>query len=194
MSLPLPSVPPVQYWPNFLSSAEADQLLSQSLDLPWEQHEITLFGRLHPVPRLEILVGDSSDYGYRYSGSVNLRAIPWPSFLMPLRDRIQLTTGYYYQVAMGNFYRTGQDSNGYHADDEPELGENPAIASLSLGASRTFRLKPKSEKGRSWAIALHHGDLLLMEPGCQAHWVHALPKTKRVQTHRINWTFRPSLF
>ncbi|MCM1981510.1 alpha-ketoglutarate-dependent dioxygenase AlkB family protein [Lyngbya confervoides] len=184
-------VPPLVYWPGFLPKAQADRLLTLSLDLPWQQQQITIFGKQRPVPRLESYFGDSTAYHYGYSNSVSWQAAPWPDFLADLRSQVEVVTGYAYQVGMGNLYRDGNDSNGYHADDEPELGEDPAIASVSLGATRTFRLKRRKKGAKSWGIALHHGDLLLMQPGCQRNWIHTVPKTARPCGPRINWTFRP---
>jgi alkylated DNA repair dioxygenase AlkB len=181
---------PIVLDPLFLKRNEADRLLAQSLALEWRQCSIRMWGKLLPVPRLEVLFGDRA-FAYTYSDSVQHQAQPWPDFLKTLRDRITAETGHSFQVALGNFYRHGQDSNGYHADDEPELGHNPAIASVSLGATRTFRLKRKGKHQTSVGIELTHGSLLLMLPGCQQEWVHTIPKTKKEVGPRINWTFRP---
>lgn len=175
---------------HFLDVDEANVLLVQSLALEWQQCSIRMWGKLLPVPRLELLFGDRA-FRYTYSDSVQHQAQPWPDFLKTLRDRITAATGYSFQVALGNLYRHGQDSNGYHADDEPELGHNPAIASISLGATRTFRLKRKGTQQLSVGLELTHGSLLLMLPGCQEAWVHTIPKTKKVVGPRVNWTFRP---
>jgi alkylated DNA repair dioxygenase AlkB len=182
--------PPVQYWPGFLAGVEADQLFQESRALAWVHNQLPILGKLVPLPRLEQMFGDSETYRYIYSGSVEFKAKPWPPFLADLRTKVEALTGYPYQVGVGNLYRSGQDSIGYHADDEPSLGQQPAIASLSLGATRTFRLKRKSG-GPSYPYNLSHGDLLLMQPGCQENWVHALPKTSKFCGIRINWTFRP---
>lgn len=182
---------PVKYWPGFLSIPQADALLKQSLALDWQQNQIIMFGKPQVLPRLEVMFGDSEDYFYIYSGSVELRAKQWPPFLTQLKALVESTTGYEYQVAIGNQYRNGQDSNGYHADDEPTMGVKPAIASISLGATRTFRIKEKGKGSSSHAYQLGHGDLLLMEPGCQESWVHAVPKSDKPCGVRINWTFRP---
>jgi alkylated DNA repair dioxygenase AlkB len=185
-----PSELPICFYPDFLSLAEADAALEQSLTLAWRQVSIRMLGKTLPVPRLEILFGDAP-FSYVYSDSVQHQAEPWPEFLGTLRDRIEGLTDYSFQVALGNLYRNGQDSNGYHADDEPELGESPAIASLSLGAARTFRLKRRGKGQPSMGLELTHGSLLIMLPGCQEAWVHAIPKTKKVNEPRVNWTFRP---
>ncbi len=182
--------PPIQYWPGFLDGAEADRLFQESRALVWLQNQFPLLGKLVPLPRLELMFGDCETYRYIYSGSVEFEAKPWPPFLADVRTKVQACTAYHYQAGVGNLYRSGQDSIGYHADDEPSLGQQPAIASLSLGATRTFRLKRKSG-GPSYTYKLSHGDLLLMQPGCQENWVHALPKTSKFCGVRINWTFRP---
>ena len=182
--------PPVTYWPGFFSRVEADQIMQRSLTLEWHQNQFPMMGKTIPLPRQEAMFGDSESYFYTYSGSVELRAKLWPPFLAELKARVQEQTGYDYQVAIGNLYRNGQDSMGYHADDEATLGKSPAIASISLGATRQFRLKWK-QGGASHRYDLSHGDLLLMLPGCQENWVHAVPKTERTHAARINWTFRP---
>ncbi len=185
---------PVDYWPSFLSPKEAKQLLQCSLQLEWQQHQMKILGRVTNLPRLEMFVGDSQDFEYLYSGQVSLKAQPWPTWLKEIRDRIEMTTGYSYRVAVGNYYRDGQDSIGYHSDDEPHLGPEAAIASLSLGATRRFLIKPKTRSGvKAKSYDLTHGSLLLMGPGCQEKWVHAVPKTQRNVSVRINWTFRPHI-
>jgi alkylated DNA repair dioxygenase AlkB len=188
--LDLCDAPPVQYWPGFLNRTQADALLEQSLGLEWQQNHMKMFNKPIALPRLEAMFGDSEKYFYVYSGSVELRAKPWPTFLCNLRNQVQNQTGHCYQVVIGNHYRSAQDSIGYHADDEPTLGPKPAIASISLGATRSFKMKRK-EGRKSFSYDLSHGDLLLMLPGCQESWVHAVPKSTRSCGVRVNWTFRP---
>jgi alkylated DNA repair dioxygenase AlkB len=185
--------PPVTYWPGFLNRSEADQLMQQSLALEWYQNQFPVMGKQIPLPRKEAMFGDSESYFYIYSGSVELRAKLWPQFLCELRTKVQNQTGHLYQVVIGNLYRNGQDSISYHADNEPTLGPSPVIASMSLGATRQFKLKRK-QGGPGYQYDLSHGDLLLMLPGCQEAqeaWVHAVPKSERSHAARINWTFRP---
>lgn len=184
--------PPVQYWPGFLNHSEADALLAQSLELKWQQNNMQMFGKPVMLPRLETMFGDSPKIFYIYSNSVELHANPWPPFLAELRAQVEAQTNYRFALAIGNQYRSAQDSIGYHADDEPTLGLRPAIASISLGATRQFKLKRK-EGGQTYAYDLGHGDLLLMLPGCQEDWVHAVPKSARACTAGVNWTFRPYL-
>ena len=182
--------PPIIYWSGFLGRVEADWMMQQSLALEWHQNKFPIMGKSIPLPRQEAMFGDSESYFYVYSGSVELRAKLWTPFLLDLRAQIEAKTGYEYQVAIGNHYRSAQDSIGYHADDEPTLGLKPAIASISLGATRSFKMKRK-EGGKSYSYDLSHGDLLLMLPGCQEDWVHAVPKSARSCGVRVNWTFRP---
>jgi alkylated DNA repair dioxygenase AlkB len=181
-------MPPVTYWPGFLDRIEADLLMA----LEWHQNQFRMMGQFIPLPRQEAMFGDSKSYFYVYSKSVELRAKLWTPFLLELRDQIEAKTGYQYQVAIGNHYRSAQDSISFHADDERTLGPRPAIASISLGATRSFKMKRK-EGGQIYSYDLSHGDLLLMLPGCQEEWVHAVPKSARSSGIRINWTFRPYL-
>jgi alkylated DNA repair dioxygenase AlkB len=183
-------MPPVTYWPGFLSRIEADRMMRQSLALEWHQNQFPMMGKFIPLPRQEAMFGDSKSYFYVYSGSVELRAKLWTPFLLKLRTQVEVKTGYKYQVVIGNHYRNEKDSIGFHADDEPTLGPKSAIASISLGATRSFKLKRK-DGGPSYSYDLSHGDLMLMLPGCQEDWVHAVPKSSRSSAARINWTFRP---
>ena len=186
-------MPLVRVYPDFLGVAEADVLLERSLALDWQQNQIRMFSRWLPLPRLEIMFGDSANYRYLYSGSVELMARSWQEapFLRELRDRLEVFTGYRYQLAFGNQYRSGRDHMGYHSDDEPSLGVKPAIASISLGATRVFKLRSRLGKAKPVSYELTHGSLVVMEPGCQEAYQHAVMKTARDVGVRVNWTFRP---
>jgi alkylated DNA repair dioxygenase AlkB len=128
---------------------------------------------------------------YTYSG-VTHAAIPWTPALAEVRRRVEEASGAPFNSVLLNYYRDGADSMGYHADDEEELGVNPVIASISLGAVRQFFLKhPKS--GEKLKYDLAHGSLLVMGGTCQHHWVHAVPKAKTALGERINLTFRKIL-
>jgi 2OG-Fe(II) oxygenase superfamily len=109
-------MPPVMYWPGFLGRIEADRMMQQSLALEWHQNKFPMMGKFIPLPRQEAMFGDSESYFYVYSGSVELRAKLWTPFLLELRTQVEAKTGYQYQVAIGNHYRNGQDSIGFHAD------------------------------------------------------------------------------
>jgi alkylated DNA repair dioxygenase AlkB len=172
----------------WLPRSEADRLL-QALGeaVPWEVHRIRLFGREHPSPRLSCWIGDPGT-AYRYSGSV-FEPRPWPSALVPLRERLDGELGAGFNSVLANLYRDGRDCMGWHSDAEPELGPAPVIASLSLGATRRFSFKHRAT-GRTLALDLPHGSLLVMAGATQRHYRHALPRTARPVGVRINLTFR----
>ncbi|MBW4428543.1 MAG: alpha-ketoglutarate-dependent dioxygenase AlkB [Nostoc desertorum CM1-VF14] len=179
---------PVTYYPDFLNQELANSLYQHCLKLEWQQNQIRMLGKTMPVPRLECIYGN---YGcdYLYSNSVFLKPLWWTEALQVMRDRITGLTGYKFRIVIGNQYRSGQDSIGWHADNEPSMGSNPAIASVSLGSCRKFQIKPRN--GRPTDFWLEHGSLLVMHPGCQSTHVHQVPKTNKVVSTRINLTFRP---
>ena len=180
----------VDFYPNFLSQTEADALLIASQNLEWQQNSIKMFGKPILNPRLEAIYGDNG-CDYSYSG-VLLSVSPWVDCLKDLRDRIELFTGYQYHIVIGNRYRDGKDSIGWHSDKQSSLGLNPAIASISLGVTRKFSVKPR-QGGEVQHFDLEHGSLILMHSGCQTTHVHQVPKQLKVTEERINWTFRPHI-
>ena len=183
--------------PSFLPPREADALLVQlTTEVAWEQRAIRIFGQEIPQPRLTAWYGDPAAR-YAYSGLV-WEPRPWTPTLAALRQQVEAATGASFNSVLLNHYRDGRDSMGWHADDEPELGPAPVIASLSLGATRRFRLRPvRSGPGAGadlapppLALDLPGGSLLLMRGPTQQHWQHALPKTARPVGARLNLTFR----
>lgn len=155
-----------------------------------------MFGRLHPVPRQVAWYADPG-CAYRYSGLCH-GAAPWTPPLADLRQQLRQRLGFDFNSLLLNRYRSGADRMGWHADDEPELEAGHPIASLSLGASRTLRFRPRPpRRGQSSAalpepfgLDLGDGDLLLMEAPTQLHWQHGLPPRLRLQQERFNLTFR----
>ena len=176
------------YYPNFIGRDEHDALMtSLQNSAPWRDDVITIFGRTHPVPRRTALFGDP---GAKYSYSrITLTPHPWPDALQLVRSRIEDLTRAPFNAVLVNLYRNGRDSNGWHADDEVELGEQPVIASVSLGASRTMRFKRRDGRSR-WSLALTAGSLLVMSGDSQSAWLHTIPKQLRIDEPRINLTFR----
>ena len=178
----------IYYDPRFLEQEESDaffRALQQHIN--WQQESIRMFGRELPMPRLTAWYGDK---GYTYSGLYNAPQ-PWVPVLQELKEKVERASGHLYNSVLLNFYRHGNDSMGWHADNEPELGEEPAIASLSLGGERRFSLKHRTRKDLEPVhITLAHGSLLLMQGPTQHHWLHHIPKTKRPVQPRINLTFR----
>ena len=165
-------------------------VLMQALQagLPWEVHHIRLFGRQVASPRLSCWIGDAGAV-YRYSGA-SFVPHPWPPALAALRDRLQGELGRPFNSVLANRYRDGRDAMGWHSDNEPELGAEPLIASLSLGAVRRFVLRRRDDPARKLALDLEPGSLLLMGGDTQRCWKHALPRTARRVGERINLTFR----
>lgn len=187
-TIDLPPKGRLRYWPRWIDGKEADRLLalwSQSLD--WQQRPIRLFGREIMQPRLTCFYGDSG-VRYRYSGKT-LLADPWPEELKRLSVRLSRELDQTLNSVLCNLYRDGADSMGWHADDEPELGVDPMIASVSLGQVRRFRLKPRGG-GKAMTLKLDHGSLLVMSGDLQRHWLHELPKSRQAIDPRINLTFR----
>ena len=176
------------YYPHFLSQKEADTLLAKALnEFPWQGGEIKIFGKTYAIPRREVYFGDEGKH-YSYSGKT-LSLVPWQKDIFQVKSALEKTFDIKLNACLANLYRDGLDSNGWHADDEPELGEQPIIASISLGATRKFQIKHKKTTEKS-AIDLTHGSLLLMGKGMQTQYKHQIPKQKKVSQPRVNLTFR----
>jgi len=175
---------------DFLTHAESDAYFSKLLDLvAWEQHVIRIRGREVASPRLSAWYGDPGAH-YRYSG-LSLEPLPWLPPIAELKARVEAVCEAPFNSVLLNLYRDGADSMGWHSDDEPELGERPLIASLSLGGSRRFRLRHRGRKElEPVAIELECGSLLIMQGDTQRFWKHQVPKTRRTVAPRINLTFR----
>jgi alkylated DNA repair dioxygenase AlkB len=177
------------FLPDFLPSSEADQFFKELKDeVEWEQKSIRIFGKEVPEPRLTAWYGDPAAL-YTYSG-ITMKPLPWIPALEALRNRIETITSATFNSALLNYYRSGQDSMGWHRDNEKELGPEPVIASLSLGAQRDFQIRNYQYKNQKLEIPLNHGSLLIMRGRMQENWQHAVPKRKNSQTERINITFR----
>ena len=177
----------IEYRRGWLPQGEANALFGHLLEaVPWEVHRIRMFGRWVDSPRLSCWMGDE-DAAYRYSG-VRFEPRPWSPALADVRQRLEAECGARFNSVLANLYRDGRDAMGWHRDDEPELGESPLIASLSLGATRRFLLK-EAQSNRH-AIDLSSGDLLLMSGASQRRYRHSLPRTAKAVGARINLTFR----
>ncbi len=175
---------------DFLTRPQSDAYFAELLDLvEWTQQIIRIRGREVASPRLSAWYGDP-DAHYSYSG-LSLSPRPWLPVILELKTRVEAVCNSPFNSVLLNLYRDGADSMGWHSDDEPELGERPVIASLSLGATRRFRLRHRRRKDlEPVAIDLENGSLLIMEGDTQRCWKHQLPKSKRVAEPRVNLTFR----
>ena len=175
------------YHPKFIPLNKSNDLLNQWTDeLHWVQSKIKLFGQQRAIPRLNAWYGEKP---YSYSG-VNFTSRAWTPEMLDIKQRIESFTQSQFNSVLANYYRNGQDCMGWHSDDEKSLGENPLIASVSLGATRRFTIRNKSNKSDKQELPLEHGSLLLMLGTTQADWQHAIPRTKKCQAKRINLTFR----
>lgn len=176
-------------WPRAFGSSEASRLFDElRAGVQWQHEEILIFGQRRPVPRLVAWHGDPGA-SYVYSGTDH-HPEPWTPVLELIRKRASALTGATFNAVLLNLYRDGRDGMGWHADDEPELGCNPVIASVSLGAERRFCLRHRCRKDLKVDLVLPHGSLLCMGGPTQHHWVHALPKTRLPVGERINLTLR----
>jgi len=179
----------ISYIPDFYDIKKAGRFFSILLnESPWKTETIKVFGRTFEQPRLTAWYGEEGT-SYSYSNIV-MHPIPFTDLLMEIKMEIEYISGEQFNSCLLNLYRNGQDSNGWHSDDEKELGSNPVIASLSLGQSRMFHLRHKQDKSLKHKIELISGSLLLMRGETQHFWQHQLPKTKRKIDPRINLTFR----
>ncbi|WP_244216307.1 alpha-ketoglutarate-dependent dioxygenase AlkB family protein [Phytopseudomonas daroniae] len=177
------------YLPAWLDNATADRWLEQLVsETPWQQPEVMLFGRRHPVPRLLAWYGDA-EASYRYSGMTH-QPLPWTPLLVEIRQRVVNALGRPLNGALLNYYRDGQDSMGWHSDDERELGDAPLVVSLSLGGARRFDLRRKGHSRIEHSLMLEHGSLLVMGGQTQHHWQHQVAKTRKPCAPRLNLTFR----
>jgi alkylated DNA repair dioxygenase AlkB len=179
----------VRLWRLAFPPAEADELLSLlRTRIDWQQENIVIFGERRHVPRLVAWHGDPGT-AYTYSGTAH-EPLPWIPELQRVRHRAEELSGHRYNSVLLNLYRDGRDGMGWHADDEPELGREPVIASVSLGATRRFKLRHRRSRIAASTLDLAHGDLLLMAGQTQHAYVHAVPKTARPVGERVNLTFR----
>ncbi|AZR32417.1 alpha-ketoglutarate-dependent dioxygenase AlkB family protein [Xanthomonas vasicola] len=179
----------IHWWRGWLPPVQADALMQALLaQAQWEVHRIRLFGRMVDSPRLSSWIGEP-EASYRYSG-IRFSPQPWLAVLQPVRTRLEDETSYQFNSVLVNRYRSGSDAMGWHSDDEPELGAQPLIASLSLGATRRFAFKHRDDAAVKQALELGRGDLLLMGGDTQRHYKHALPRTAKPVGERINLTFR----
>jgi alkylated DNA repair dioxygenase AlkB len=189
-SLPLADAK-VQYLANWLDNETADALLYLfQRELEWSEGEIKIFGKKIKIPRLQAWYGDAGT-NYAYSGVI-MHPIPWHDELQTLKARCEHQCGSAFNSVLANLYRDGQDSMGMHSDDEPELGIEPIIASVSLGEVRNFDFKHKVN-GDKFRLPLEHGSLLIMSGKTQQYWRHGIAKTKKQIEPRINFTFRQIL-
>ena len=177
------------YIPNFLSDKIALEYFDTlKKDTSWQEDDITIFGKTYKQPRLTALYGESKK-PYSYS-NITMQPVQLTKTLSKLKMLVEKEANVKFSSVLLNLYRNGNDSNGWHADNEKELGTNPIIASLSLGTDRIFQFKHRRIKSEKHKIVLENGSLLIMSGKMQHNWLHQIPKTKKTIGERINLTFR----
>ncbi|MGH8476127.1 MAG: alpha-ketoglutarate-dependent dioxygenase AlkB family protein [Methylococcales bacterium] len=173
---------------HFIAAEEAWAMHERLLhELVWSAESIRIYGKSIQSPRLLSWVGDP-DCEYRYSGIVH-EPLPWHPVLFELKTRLEDCTGQAFNSVLCNLYRDGNDSLGWHADNEKELGRNPIIGSVSLGDTRTIRIRHK-KSGAAHNIEMNNGSLIIMAGCLQQYWRHCVPKASKVVQARINLSFR----
>ncbi|HSI11971.1 MAG TPA: alpha-ketoglutarate-dependent dioxygenase AlkB [Chthoniobacter sp.] len=187
----LPHDGTVNYHGPVLGIAEADRYLAALLtNVPWKSDELVIFGR-HIVTSRQVAWFGDAGCAYTYSGTTK-QAVPWNAELRELKALVEKLTQCTYNSCLANLYHDGSEGMAWHSDDEKELAPSATIASLSFGAERKFSFKHKRTQ-ETTSLMLEHGSLLAMRHTTQLHWLHSLPKTKKIATPRINLTFRTIL-
>jgi len=177
------------FYAPFFNQAVSNQYLNDLLHtIPWQLDTIQLYGKKHPLPRLNAWFGDPGTE-YTYSG-ITLQPEPWTSELLAIKYTIEQFTNCSFNSVLINRYRSGTDYIGWHSDNEKSLGLNPVIASLSFGASRKFKLRHQNNHLLQHELLLTHGSLLIMKGATQHNWKHCLPKARKINEERLNLTFR----
>jgi alkylated DNA repair dioxygenase AlkB len=179
----------IEYYPNVFDAEKANLLFKKLYqEIPWQQDNITVFGKNHLQPRLTALFGNEGK-PYSYSNII-MQPHAWNPILTFIKEEVEAISQEQFTTVLLNLYRNGKDNNGWHADNEKELGRNPVIASVSFGAERTFYLQHNSIKEAKLKISLAHGSLLVMKGETQHFWKHQIAKTAKPINPRINLTFR----
>ena len=187
MQFPMKDAEVVLY-PEFFSTEESSLFTTLQESIPWKQEAIKLYGKTVPTPRLTAWHGDT-EARYSYSNIIH-EPEPWTPELLEIKRRIETVCNSRFNFVLLNLYREGRDSMSWHSDDEPELGVNPIIGSVSFGASRRFHFQHKLDALLRQSVDLTDGSLLIMGGATQHFWRHQLPKTARPIAPRINLTFR----
>ncbi|MFL5745606.1 MAG: alpha-ketoglutarate-dependent dioxygenase AlkB family protein [Niastella sp.] len=184
----LPQDGTVNYYGKLLTVKQADHYLDKLLTtIHWKNDEAVIFGR-HIITKRKVAWYGNDNYDYTYS-KITRHALKWTQELLELKQLVEKKTGDSFNSCLLNLYHNGDEGMAWHRDDEKTLGENSAIASFSFGAERRFSFRHRQTK-ETISMMLEHGSLLVMKGATQTHWLHCLPKSKRITTPRVNLTFR----
>ena len=178
----------VNYYGKVLQHKEANDYLDRLLTtIEWKNDEAVIFGK-HIITKRKVAWYGDSNFLYTYSNTTK-QALAWTKELAALKQIVEGLTGATFNSCLLNLYHNGDEGMAWHSDDERSLGRNTTIASFSFGAERRFSFKHKKNK-QTGSIFLEHGSLLVMKDATQTHWLHSLPKSKKINRPRINLTFR----
>lgn len=178
---------PFTYIPDYLNVQQQAALMTESSSYPFVKPRIQLYGKSYQIPRSQVWFGDDGcDYLY---SSLFIKSQAWPKYANKLRNKLNKDFDTFYNGVLVNLYQDGRDSMGWHSDNEKELVKEADIASISLGASRSFVMRNNSTQ-QKMQLELHSGDLLIMHAPMQDEWQHALPRRMKVRSPRISYTFR----
>lgn len=187
----LPNDGTVHYLGMILNQEQANHYLHQLLrEVPWKNDEAIIYGK-HIITKRKVAWYGDKGFAYTYSNTTKL-ALPWTKSLFELKTKVETVTHQKFNSCLLNLYHDGSEGMTWHSDDEEALGKNTTIASLSLGAERKFSFKHKRTK-QTVSLILENSGLLVMKDETQTHWLHSLPKTKKVMRPRVNLTFRTFL-
>jgi len=179
----------VRYYPQFFNNESSNRYLRLLLKtIEWQEDTIKVFGKTYLQPRLTALYANNLN-SYTYS-NITMYPLMFTDDLLEIKSAIENEIDTIFTSCLANLYRNGQDSNGWHADNEKELGNQPIIASVTFGVERIFHFKHKKDNTLKTKLLLKHGSLLVMKGDTQNYWLHQLPKTKKRIAERINLTFR----
>jgi alkylated DNA repair dioxygenase AlkB len=185
----LPKEGEVYVHQQFFSKEESDRYMDYLINqVPWQQDQMKIYGKEVKLPRLTAWIGEhEKDYSY---SRISMKTNPWTPELLEIRSRVEKASGIHFTSVLLNYYRNGNDHVSWHRDNEKVLRVNPVIASVSFGATRTFRFRHVEDKKLVRSTELHHGTYVLMKGETQHRWEHEVPKTKKVLAPRISLTFR----
>ncbi len=179
----------IVFYPSFFSKERSDAYYDDLYaNIAWKQEQIKLYGKQLDLPRLTAWYGDRGA-SYKYSG-IRVKPQSWIAPLLEIKKAIESLSGNVFNSVLLNLYRQERDGVSWHSDNEPELGQNPIIGSVSFGGTRRFQFKHKKNKAWRYEIKLPHGSYLLMKGATQNYWLHQVPKETKPYRPRINLTFR----
>ena len=178
----------VFFEPNFLTEEESQALFNHLKNsINWEQKIITMYDKQIPIPRLTAWVGEDVYYAY---SNIDNQPQPWSEPMLKLKEKIESVYNIQINGCLLNLYRSGKDHISWHSDNEKELGNDPSIASISLGGERNFQLKHKFLPLDKVSLKLNSGSIVIMKGATQRKWLHRLAPTTKEVSERINLTFR----